>query len=86
MYIILGNARYTVLNVWGGNFWLGSGNSNNANNVWNVNSDGNINNNNYGVRPVDSISCGYVIMCCIRVSIETNWCPVIRFNLIINKK
>ena len=30
------------MNVWGGNFWLGSGNSNNANNVWNVNSDGNM--------------------------------------------
>ena len=37
------------------NWWLRSPNTNNTNNVWNVNSNGNYNNwnanNSYGVRP-----------------------------------
>lgn len=37
------------------NWWLRSPNTNNTNNAWNVNSNGNYNNNNcsnsYGVRP-----------------------------------
>lgn len=37
------------------NWWLRSPNTNNTNNVWNVNTDGSYNNNNanntYGVRP-----------------------------------
>lgn len=37
------------------NWWLRSPNTNNTNNAWNVNSNGNYNNNNctnsYGIRP-----------------------------------
>ncbi|MFR3341777.1 MAG: hypothetical protein ACLTTE_03700 [Clostridia bacterium] len=40
------------------------------------NSNGNTNGNNYALRPVDSIHCGYAIINCIRDNIETNRCPV----------
>ena len=39
------------------------------------NSDGNENDNFAGVRPVDSIHCGYAINDCLRDNIETNYCP-----------
>ena len=61
--------------------WLASPNPNNTNNLRNVNYNGNINNNNnntFGVRPVASINCGYVIKDCIRDNIETNQCPLVR--------
>ena len=61
--------------------WLA--NANNSNNLNNINNDGNNNKNNnncFGVRPVASINCGYAIINCIRDNIETNLCPVVRFN------
>lgn len=36
------------------------------------NSNGDANENNAAVRPVDSINCGYAINNCIRDNIETN--------------
>lgn len=50
----------------------------NGNNMFNSNN--NTNNNNNRLRPVDSINCGYAIINCIRDNIETNLCPVVRFN------
>ena len=37
------------------------------------NSDGNENDDNAAVRPVDSINCGYAIIDCMRDNIETNY-------------
>lgn len=41
------------------------------------NSDGNVNENILGVRPVDSINCGYVVIYYIRDNIEINYCPFV---------
>lgn len=51
----------------------GLGNVNCGNNTFN--SNGNDNDNGFGVRPVASINCGYVSKACIRDNIETNHCP-----------
>lgn len=56
--------------------------ANNSNNLYNVNNNGNINNNNnncFGVRPVASIHCGYIIKNYIRDNIETNY--VLQFKI-----
>lgn len=42
-----------------------------ANNLFN--SNGNENNDALGVRPVDSINCGYASITCMRDNIETNY-------------
>ena len=39
------------------------------------NSNGNENDDDAAVRPVDSINCGYVTKGCMRDNIETNYCP-----------
>ena len=57
------NANFNVGNVNNGNV--------DANNLFN--SNGNENNNYYGVRPVASINCGYAIINCMRDNIETNY-------------
>lgn len=55
---------------WGpGNVDNGRANSND-NDMFNSNGDSN--NDNNAVRPVDSINCGYAINNCIRDNIETN--------------
>ena len=55
----------------------GLSNAESDNNMFNSNSDGNVNENEngFGVRPVASINCGYVSKACIRDNIETNHCP-----------
>ena len=46
-------------------------------NMFNANSDGNVNENDnaFAVRSVASINCGYATNGCIRDNIETNRCP-----------
>ena len=44
------------------------------NNMFNSD-NGNENDDWAGVRPVDSINCGYVTKGCMRDNIETNYCP-----------
>lgn len=68
------NANFNVRNVDNGNV--------DANNLFN--SNGNSNTNNYGVRPVASIHCGYATNGCIRDNIETNY--VLSYFCTINKK
>ena len=86
-----GVQEYLLLVVWlaspyvncnsnNANFGMRNVNNENVNNNNLFNSNDNSNNNNNGVRPVDSINCGYVIICCIRDNIETNCCPVISLN------
>ena len=63
------------------NFGLGCVNSEDGmtnagtNNMFN--SNGNDNEVWCGVRPVDSINCGYVTTSCMRDNIETNYCPFV---------
>ncbi len=51
----------------------GMSNANSYNNTFN--SNGNENDNDFAVRPVDSINCGYVSKACMRDNIETNHSP-----------
>ena len=68
-------ARYVNTNSSNANFGLRNANTNtNGYNMFN--SDGDTNGNDYALRPVDSIHCGYAIINCIRDNIETNRCPV----------
>lgn len=60
------NSNYTNFNV--RNVNNGNVDTNNL-----FNSNGNENDNYYGVRPVDSINCGYAIINCMRDNIETNY-------------
>lgn len=55
---------------------VNNGNVNAGNNLFN--SNGNWNANGYAVRPVDSINCGYMIICHVRDNIETNRSPLTR--------
>ena len=50
---------------------VNNGNANSGNDMFN--SDGNWNANEFAVRPVASINCGYTINDCIRDNIETNY-------------
>ena len=68
-------ARYVNTNSDNANFGLRNANTN-TNGYDMFNSNGNTNGNNYALRPVDSIHCGYAIINCIRDNIETNRCPV----------
>ena len=60
---------------------FGPGNVNADNNLFN--SNGNWNANSFGVRPVASIHCGYMLIYHIRDNIETNRSPL-TYN-VINK-
>ena len=55
---------------------VNNGNVNSGNNLFN--SNGNWNANEFGVRPVASINCGYITKCYIRDNIETNHSPLTR--------
>ena len=63
-------ARYVNTNSDNANFGLRNANTN-TNGYDMFNSNGNTNGNNYALRPVDSIHCGYAIINCIRDNIET---------------
>ena len=75
-------ARYVNTNSSNANFGLRNANTN-TNGYDMFNSNGNTNGNNYALRPVDSIHCGYAIINCIRDNIETNRSPL-TYN-VINK-
>lgn len=44
------------------------------------NSNGNVNENWFAVRPVASINCGYIVINYIRDNIETNYSPLVGNN------
>ena len=61
------------------NFGPGNVNNGNAGTGYNTfNSNGNVNDNWFSVRPVASINCGYIVINYIRYNIETNYCPLVR--------
>ena len=62
------NANFGPGNVNNGNVDEGGNNLFNSNGNWNA--------NRLGVRPVDSINCGYIMKHYIRDNIETNHSPL----------
>ena len=60
------------------NFGPGAVNEGNVNSYNDeFNSDGDSNENSFGVRPLASINCGYAVIYCIRDNIETDSCPLV---------